>query len=126
MSLLLDSHTVLWWVDDDPALPRSVRSAIRAADRVLVSVVTPWELGIKATLGRLRSPPLAVIRATLAKDVMAELGVRWEHADEVTRLPLHHGDPFDRLLVAQARVERLTLVTRDPLIRRYDVDTLWA
>ena len=125
MRLLLDSHVLIWAVGDDPALDSSVRLLITNSENdVFVSAASIWELAIKRAAGRLRLPEtfLETVKATRFE----MLAVRAEHAWTVGSLPPHHRDPFDRLLVAQAQLEQLTIVTRDPLISRYDVSLLPA
>lgn len=120
MSLLLDTHVVLWWLDDSPELRTSVREAIRTEPDVLVSAAVVWEISIKAARGKLKVIPdfAEYLRATR----FAELPITWHHGKLAGGLPRHHDDPFDRLLVAQAQSEGLTLVTRDGALRRYEVD----
>lgn len=123
MRLLLDTHILLWALSDDPALSEGARTAIvDGRNEVLVSAVSAWEITIKKALGRLRAPD--DLPEQLAARRLAPLDVTIAHALAVGTLPAHHADPFDRLLIAQARVDRLTLVTRDAHIRRYDVKTL--
>jgi PIN domain nuclease of toxin-antitoxin system len=122
--LLVDTHAVLWWLADDPALSAVARAAIAdpSADPV-VSAASLWEIAIKRSLGRLTAPD------DLPEEIAAAgfdwLPVRPEHAWEVRALPSHHGDPFDRLLVAQARVERLPVITADARFAAYGVETRW-
>ncbi len=125
MNLLLDTHVLLWVLANDPALAEPARRAIAdGSNRVLVSAVTAWEITIKKALGKLRAPDDLVDQ--LAERRFTGLDVTIEHALAVGGLPGHHTDPFDRLLVAQARTERLTVVTRDPAIAAYDVETMAA
>ena len=122
MRVLLDTHTFMWW--DDDRLPKRVASTIQAADEVYVSAVTAWEIAIKSALGKI------VARGTVAEAIadygFSSLPVTVEHADAVRALPPHHRDPFDRLLVVQAQLERLSLVTRDAAFRAYEVDVRWG
>ncbi len=123
MSLLLDTHVLLWVLMDDARLPAAARTAIEdGRTRVLVSAVSPWEITIKAGLGKLRAPDDLLRQIAALR--FEELDVTFAHALAVADLPDHHADPFDRLLIAQARTERLTLVTSDPAIRLYDVTVL--
>ena len=123
--LLLDSHTLLWWATDPAMLAPPARQAIAdGRQHVFVSVATIWELGIKQASGKL-SPPEDV-RALLSANRFDMLPITAEHAHVAARLPPHRRDPFDRMLVAQARGEGLTLVTRDTEIMKYDVSTLLA
>jgi PIN domain nuclease of toxin-antitoxin system len=128
MRLLLDTCTFLWYVGGADALPASVRAAIANPDHdVFLSVASPWEISIKWAQGRLRlaTPPARFVPAQREAHGIESLPVDEESALRVARLPPLHRDPFDRLLVAQAVVHGLTLVTPDPLIEQYAVRTLW-
>ena len=120
--LLLDTHVVLWWLQDDDRLGPSARQLIADQPRVSVSAVTVWEIAIKAALGKLEPP------TDWPDDMETEgfdpLPIGFAHAVEAARLPRLHADPFDRMLVAQARTEGFILVTADPRISRYDVPTM--
>jgi PIN domain nuclease of toxin-antitoxin system len=123
--LLLDTHPLLWWVTDNPDLSAEARRAI--ADRrntIHVSVASIWEIAIKAGKGKLKL--YEEFDRALDREPFSQLPILASHARAVRGLPHIHGDPFDRLLIAQARVEELTLVTRDPVIKRYDVPLLVA
>jgi PIN domain nuclease of toxin-antitoxin system len=120
--LLLDTHVFLWWRADAAPLSRRAREAIAEADIVFVSAATAWEAGIKAALGRLRIPDS--IEAGVVESGFERLPISFAHAEASARLPPHHDDPFDRLLVAQAQLERLTLVTHDRKLAEYDVQLL--
>lgn len=122
MRLLLDSHIFLWWKAMDPRLPPAVVAAISNAAVVYVSAATTWELGIKASLGKLQVPE-PVQDAVLAAN-FSELPIRFVHTRVAAALPPLHSDPFDRMLVAQASCEGLTLVTHDQRILQYSVPTL--
>jgi PIN domain nuclease of toxin-antitoxin system len=118
LRLLLDTHAFLWWCADDPRLAQVERKAIRDdANDVFLSAASVWEMVIKQTLGRLKvpEPPSAAV----ARLGIVRLPVAFEHAEATVALPPLHRDPFTRLLVAQAKIEGLTLVSRDPLIRSY-------
>ena len=126
MSLLLDTHAFLWWLMDDPRLGAEARAALRDPSSIVhVSAACLWEIAIKQALGKLEvdSPDLV---AEVAANGFAELPVTGRHALSAGALPKHHDDPFDRMLVAQAQVEGLVLVTRDPALSVYDVATLPA
>jgi len=120
--LLLDTHVALWGLAGDAALSDEFLDRLRHDTDIYLSPVTVWEVAIKQTAGKLTGP------ADLAERVrdmgFRELPVTSTHALLAGRLPMHHRDPFDRMLVAQATVEGLTLATRDPDIHQYDVDTL--
>ena len=125
MRLLLDTHVLLWALTDDPSLSAAARAAIvDGRNRVVVSAVSAWEITIKRSLGKLRAP--ADLAEAVAAHRFTPLAVSLEHALAFGALPDLHRDPFDRLLVAQAGVEGLTIVTRDRAIARYDVDVLGA
>jgi PIN domain nuclease of toxin-antitoxin system len=120
--LLLDTHVVLWWRQDSRRLGRAVRSAIAGAAVVYVSAASAWEVVIKMAIGRLQlADPF---ESHVEAGGFEALPITFAHAAEVGRLPPHHADPFDRMLVGQARVERLVLVTHDEQIRAYDVEVL--
>lgn len=122
MNLLLDTHTFLWW--DAGKLPRAVVQRIQGADVVFVSAASAWEIAIKAALGKIDAR--APLSEALEDYGFEELPIEMAHADAVRELPSHHRDPFDRILVAQARVEGLSLVSRDPVLSRYPVSVVWA
>ncbi len=124
MRLLLDTHVLLWWIGDEP-LSEAADREIRAARNVIcVSAVSGAEIGVKTAVGKLRTPD--DLKGQLRRHRFTPLPVTLEHGLQVGKLPLHHNDPFDRLLVAQAQLENLTIVTRDTRIARYDVLTLAA
>lgn len=122
MRLLLDTHTLVWW--DNAKLPARVVKRIQQADEILVSAATGWEISIKSALGKIAVR--GTITQILADYGFTELPIRLSHAEAVRALPAHHRDPFDRMLIAQAQVEGLVLITRDPLMRAYDVRVLWG
>ena len=124
MNLLLDTHAVIWFLGGREELRQEARAAIETADRVYVSAASIWEMATKVARGRLEAP--ADFPSRLADLGMLPLALEWEHARVAGGLPLHHRDPFDRMLVAQAIVERLTIVTRDQAIGRYPVPVIAA
>jgi PIN domain nuclease of toxin-antitoxin system len=125
MRLLLDTHVFLWWMTKDETLHAAARHAIAdPVSVVVVSAAVAWEIGIKRSLGKLEAPE--DISAQLRRHAFGCLTVTVEHAVRSGGLPPHHRDPFDRMLVAQAQLEGLTIVTRDENIPRYDVATLAA
>ncbi|HEU0242137.1 MAG TPA: type II toxin-antitoxin system VapC family toxin [Micromonosporaceae bacterium] len=122
MRLLLDTHVVLWWLADDARLTDDLKHVLDTDPDVYVSAASVWEVVIKQAIGKIRAP---VDLAERISDVgFRELPIASRHAVAVSGLPPIHRDPFDRVLVAQAQCEDLTLVTRDVNIRRYDVPTL--
>ena len=124
LRLLLDTHVLLWALEGGQQLNPATLYAIFNNSRVYISAVSYWEIAIKSALGKLQlaDDPLEFIE----NSGFTELPVTFRHAEMAASLPLHHRDPFDRMLVAQAQVEGLTLVTRDADILRYDVPTLRA
>ena len=124
MRLLLDSHVALWWLDGHSSLGPRCAQAIGLADEVFVSAVTPWELGIKRALGKLVMPD--GLGEALTGNGFRPLPITLAHAALAPTLPPHHRDPFDRMLVAQAQLEVLTLVTADDTLHPYDVELLDA
>lgn len=125
MTLLLDTHLVLWWMAGEASRISEKALAALGSDGIepVVSAVTIWEAAIKRGLGKLDSP--ADLLPQLERAGVELLAVSARHADLVGSLPLHHRDPFDRLLVAQATLEGLPLVSDDESIRRYDVEVIW-
>jgi PIN domain nuclease of toxin-antitoxin system len=120
--LLLDTHALLWYLGGDSRLSQRAKDAIESGLEVYVSAATIWEIAIKRGLGKLRTEPDLVERITTGFE---HLAITLQHAWATSELPQHHGDPFDRLLVAQARAERLPLLSADPKLRVYDVDIIW-
>jgi PIN domain nuclease of toxin-antitoxin system len=125
MTLLLDTHVLLWWLSDDRTLTRSARQAIAdPSAAVYVSAVTAWEIAIKRSLGKLSAPD--DLEDQLQAGGLTELPIAVGDALLAGSLPSHHNDPFDRMLIAQAQRHGLTIVTRDPAIGRYGVSVLAA
>ena len=123
MKLLVDTHVLIWAVLADPALPERFRAALSdPAAEVYVSAVSVWDVAIKRALGKL-SVPADLFDQAAASGCLA-LPITWDHARAVETLSPHHADPFDRLLIAQARVEGLTLLTADRAFAAYDVALL--
>lgn len=121
MSYLLDSHVLLWWLEDSTRINTVLRKTIADPQvSVLVSAASVWEIGIKQALGKLRAPESVI--DLLQDEGFEELSITAKHAAAAASLPALHRDPFDRMLVAQARLDGLILVTHDERIRAYDVD----
>jgi PIN domain nuclease of toxin-antitoxin system len=121
MRLLLDTHAFIAW--DDDVLPKAVSRAVQEADEVFVSSASAWEIAIKSGTGKLARRK-SVTKALSDYDFL-ELTIQIRHAEQVRTLPLIHRDPFDRILIAQAQCEGLTLVSKDTIVRKYAVATLW-
>jgi PIN domain nuclease of toxin-antitoxin system len=124
VKLLLDTHVLLWWQRDDRRLNAAARRAIATADLVWVSAASGWEVAIKSALGRLRLDE--PFRALVAADDFTELPLTLAHTERLQSLPAHHTDPFDRILIAQALVERATIVSHDRALAPYGADVLWT
>ena len=128
MRVLLDTHVFIWWVEGARVLPAKARAAIANPDNeCLLSVASAWELAIKASLGKLKlSLPVRrfVVENAAANGFrMLEIGIG--HVGRVESLAPHHGDPFDRLLIAQALEEKLPVITADPVFGKYGVKRIW-
>ena len=129
MRLLLDTHVFLWFVEGSTRLSKSAKDHIEDQSHdLLLSVASLWEMAVKISLGKLDVPqPFAeFMQSRLALSSIGLLEISPQHTYAVADLPFHHRDPFDRLLVAQAQLEKLALLTTDPLIAAYEVETIWA
>jgi PIN domain nuclease of toxin-antitoxin system len=124
MRLLLDTQVVLWWFRNDQRLGPLARQAIAAAQDVAVSAVTPWEIAIKVAIGKLDAP--AHLLDDIEQRGLRRLPVTFEHAKALLALPPVHRDPFDRMLIAQAVAEKLTLISSDSAFARYAIDLVDA
>jgi PIN domain nuclease of toxin-antitoxin system len=122
--LLLDTGVLIWWEQNDPHLGGNARAAIQNADSVYVSAASAWEITIKSALGKLRTTRRP--HQAIADGGFDELPITVEHAEAVGRLANHHSDPFDRLIIAAARVEELTIVTAYGQFASYDVPVINA
>ena len=125
MTLLLDTHVLLWWLDENSSLSKPAGDAIAdPKNLVLVSAVSIWEIMIKQALGKLSIPP--DFRQVLSREPFQFLDVIADHAYTVGELPSHHRDPIDRMLIAQCAVEGLTRVSRDDIMSQYGIPVLTA
>ena len=125
MNLLLDTHVLLWWLDDNPTLSTEARKAIsESSNIVFISAAVIWEIRIKQSLGKLKIPKN--FREVLENQPFETLNITSEHAHKISSLANYHRDPFDRMLIAQAMVERFTLITRDENIVKYKVSIIKA
>jgi PIN domain nuclease of toxin-antitoxin system len=122
--ILLDTHVALWWRENNPRLEMEAREAIASADVAYVSVVSAWEVAVKIAVGKLRIP--GSFEEAIDESGFSKLPITFAHAAALTELPLHHRDPFDRMLIVQAQQEGLTIVTADRKFEPYDVDILWT
>ena len=120
MNLLLDTHVLLWWLADSPRLGRKARERVSDPHvRAYVSAVTAWEIAHKQSVGKLSAD--WDVREQVEEEGFFELPIRFDHVAEAAELPRLHADPFDRILIAQARAEGLWLITADAAVQRYDV-----
>ncbi len=125
MNLLLDTHVLLWWLDDHPSLPEKARHHISDGNNLLfLSAAVIWEIRIKQNLGKLQIPP--DFRQVLEQQPFELLAITIEHAHAVGNLPEIHRDPFDRMLIAQAKAEGFTVVTRDSVFKQYQIPIIEA
>ena len=123
MDLLLDTHIILWWLDDNDSLPKKYRLAIADRNNIcFVSAASVWEISIKSAVGKLNIPDNYL--EALIDQNFREIPISWQHVRKVRNLPMHHKDPFDRLLIAQAIVEDLIFLSVDKIISKYDVKIL--
>ena len=128
MRFLLDTHAFLWAITDDPRLSDACRRIFnQGANHLLLSVASIWEMVIKVQLGKLPLPEPAdrFLREQLSSNAIAALEVKASHALQLFALPHLHNDPFDRMIIAQSQAENLPILTADPLIGRYPVETVW-
>lgn len=128
MKLLLDTHAFIWWDSEPHKIPASALAHLQdPANLVLLSVISLWEIQIKSQIGKmhLRLPLADILKLQKQNNGLIELPILSEHVLALDGLPLHHKDPFDRLLIAQAKTEGATLVSNDSLLAAYPVNLLW-
>jgi PIN domain nuclease of toxin-antitoxin system len=128
MKLLIDSHAIVWWMTDDPRLSSVARQMLGSSQHQrFLSLASLWKLSLKVAAGRLQGIGSTIdnLRQASAKQAIQILPITYEHIVRVESLPLHHADPFDRLLVAQALEEGLTIVTADRALSRYPAPVVW-
>lgn len=128
MRLLLDTHTFLWWVEDAPELSKKARQAMaNPGNECFLSLVSCWEMAIKLSLGKLKLAGKLerFIPEQLAANGFRQLEIEFRHVARVATLSFHHRDPFDRLLAAQAKEEKLAIVSADAVFRQYGVKCIW-
>lgn len=128
MNILLDTHAFLWFVDDDPRLSQPAQALIEAEEsQPFLSAASLWEIAIKISLGKLilKQPYDTFIPHQLALNGISILNITIEHAAAIAILPFHHRDPFDRLLAVQAKIEKMILVSADPIFDAYEIKRVW-
>lgn len=128
MKVLLDTHAFLWWITDNPQLSLQARNIISdGKNEVFLSAASAWEIAIKTQLGRLKLPdkPELFVSKQMAINAIQGLPIQISHALHVYNLPNHHQDPFDRMLVSQAQLEGMHILTSDSQIAEYHVKVIW-
>ena len=128
MKILLDTHAFLWFIEDSPKLSTEARSAIEDGfNEPLISVASLWEMAIKVSIGKLdlKKPFETFVPDQIELNGFDQLAISFQHIAAVAKLPFHHRDPFDRLLVAQALVEGIPLVSADDLLDAYGIIRVW-
>jgi len=128
MRVLLDTRAFIWWVTNNSQLSDAARACIADSDNnVFLSTASAWEVVIKVNIGKLvlPEPPKSYIPSRLASNQFESLPIQMNHVLQVTALPNHHRDPFDRILIAQSQVEQMPILTADYLIVQYSVNVIW-
>ena len=127
MNFLLDTHTLLWFLNNDAQLPKTARQIIESDSIIWVSVASIWEIAIKNGLGKLQLPlPFEqIFPAQLALNSIEILPIEIAHLSALQQLPLHHRDPFDRLLIAQAKAQNWPLLSADAAFDAYEIARIW-
>ncbi|MEM9947658.1 MAG: type II toxin-antitoxin system VapC family toxin [Cyanobacteria bacterium P01_D01_bin.36] len=126
MTYLLDTHTLIWFLENDSRLPETTRTQIETTPDVFVSIVSLWEIAIKANIGKLTlSDSFSTIEPNLKKIGITQLPMTFADLEIYLSLPLYHRDPFDRLLISQAISHSLTFISRDCQVKPYAVKQLW-
>jgi PIN domain nuclease of toxin-antitoxin system len=125
---LLDTHTLLWYLSNSDQLSDKARNIINYESNICVSVISFWEIALKKNLGKLSfSSSIIEIENLCIKKNIRILPIKSSHLDELSNLPLIHNDPFDRLIIAQAKIENLILITKDKIIPKYNnIKVLWS
>jgi len=129
VKLLLDTHAWLWWIGEPSRLgPEAARMIADRRNEVYLSAASSWEIAIKVRLEKLTlpEPPEKFVPSRMERDGIAALAISHPHALAVSSLPMHHRDPFDRMLIAQSRVEKIPILTADPEFSAYDVELVPA
>jgi len=127
MNFLIDTHIFIWWILDNPKLSKNFKKVIsNVKNNIYLSSASTWEMVIKSSIGKLTLPEPAdvFIKRQLYSNEFYTLNITIEHTFEVLKLPIIHKDPFDRILIAQARCENMSIITDEPLIKQYDVQVL--
>ncbi|QHV00745.1 type II toxin-antitoxin system VapC family toxin [Synechocystis sp. CACIAM 05] len=124
--MLLDTHTLLWFLDNDIKLPLHLKSLIEAKPKVYVSIVSLWEIAIKLNINKLRLNYAFTDLENLLADLnILVLNITWQHLEACRNLPLHHRDPFDRMIIAQAQQHNFSVISKDENFKKYNVNLIW-
>ena len=123
---LLDTHTLLWYLNNSNQLSNMARNTINNEDNIFVSIISFWEIALKKYLGKLSfSCSITEIEELCLKKNIKILSIKSSHLDELANLPTIHNDPFDRLIIAQTKIENLILITKDKIIPKYGIRIIW-
>jgi PIN domain nuclease of toxin-antitoxin system len=126
MAYLLDTHTLIWFLENDPRLPSGTRTQIETTPTIFVSIVSLWEIAIKANIGKLDlSFPFSTIAPNLVSLGITEIPITFKDLEIYLSLPLHHRDPFDRILIAQAMNHSLIFISQDTQMDAYPIQRFW-
>jgi len=127
MNILPDTHAFMWFVNGDPMLGKAAKDAIENLEnKALMSVASLWEIAVKVNIGKLSlSRPYTEIKDRMEENFIELLPITFDHTVLLTDLPLHHRDPFDRLIIAQAMTEKMTVLTKDENFKHYPIDIIW-
>jgi PIN domain nuclease of toxin-antitoxin system len=126
MTHLLDTHTLIWFLENDTRLPPATRTQIETTPTIFISIVSLWEIAIKANIGKLTLAfPFNTIETNLITAGITELPITFKDLEIYLSLPLHHRDPFDRILIAQAMNHSLTFISQDTQMDAYPIKRLW-
>ena len=126
MTILLDTHTLLWFLENDPQLPNRTRIRIQTSTTVFISLVSLWEIAIKTNMGKLIFPiPFSQLQPELITQNFTQLPITFSDLEIYHGLPLHHRDPFDRLLISQAINHNLIFISRDTEFGPYPIQQVW-
>jgi len=127
MNLLLDTHSFLWYVRNTPQLSRRAVTIIAEADKIYFSAASYWEIILKYRSGKLKleDEPTTYVSKHMAINSFLPININYDHLNCLATLPMHHRDPFDRILIAQAITEKLPIVSVNKQLKRYDVEVLW-
>jgi PIN domain nuclease of toxin-antitoxin system len=127
MTILLDTHTLLWFLQNDPQLPTTTRTRIETTPTIFVSIISLWEIAIKSNIGKLTiSIPFNDLETELITQGITQLPISFSDLKIYHSLPLHHRDPFDRILISQAINHNLPFISRDTEFGPYPIQQIWA